>query len=215
MSGSISLVGGVATSLAWAPIFVEKLGISNALELGVASNTVGLIAACVIGGPIANYLIQKYRLQDNTEPPTIGVSSATEHAPLNYYGVLWAWFLLNLALITGIALDETLEGLGINLPAFVSCLITGIIMGNVSRIMREKHGLTDLPFGAQQGLSLIADICLGMFLTMALMGLQVWELGGILLYIMVIMLIQILLSVAFTCVSCVQGDGKRLRFSGN
>jgi ESS family glutamate:Na+ symporter len=52
MVGSISLTGGVGTALAWAPTFVDSLGISNALELGVAANTVGLIAACVVGGPI-------------------------------------------------------------------------------------------------------------------------------------------------------------------
>ena len=34
MVGSVSLTGGVGTTLAWAPIFAERLGISNALELG-------------------------------------------------------------------------------------------------------------------------------------------------------------------------------------
>jgi Na+/glutamate symporter len=47
--------GGVGTALAWAPTCVDQLGIANALELGVAANTVGLIAARVIGGPIARY----------------------------------------------------------------------------------------------------------------------------------------------------------------
>lgn len=55
MSGSISLIGGVGTTLAWAPTFVDELGISNAMELGIASNTIGLIFACVIGGPIAKF----------------------------------------------------------------------------------------------------------------------------------------------------------------
>ncbi len=53
MVGSVSLTGGVGTTVAWAPIFVGDLGIANAMELGIASNTVGLIAACVIGGPMA------------------------------------------------------------------------------------------------------------------------------------------------------------------
>ncbi len=62
MLGSISLTGGVGTTLAWAPLFTEQLGIENAMELGIASNTVGLIAACCIGGPIANYLIRRHAL---------------------------------------------------------------------------------------------------------------------------------------------------------
>lgn len=69
MVGSVSLTGGVGTTLAWAPIFAEKLGITNALELGVAANTVGLIAACVIGGPIAALLIRRGGLQAQTQLP--------------------------------------------------------------------------------------------------------------------------------------------------
>ncbi len=59
MVGSVSLVGGIGTALAWAPTFVESFGIGNALELGVAANTVGMIAACVVGGPIARFLITR------------------------------------------------------------------------------------------------------------------------------------------------------------
>lgn len=58
MTGSVSLTGGVGTALAWAPRFVEELGIANALEIGLAGNMMGLIAACVIGGPIASFLNQ-------------------------------------------------------------------------------------------------------------------------------------------------------------
>ena len=57
MVGSISLTGGIGTTLAWAPIFIERLGISNAMELGVAGNTIGLIAACMVGGPVATCLL--------------------------------------------------------------------------------------------------------------------------------------------------------------
>jgi ESS family glutamate:Na+ symporter len=42
LSGSVSLIGDVDLTLVWAPMFVEEFGISNALELGAASNTVGL-----------------------------------------------------------------------------------------------------------------------------------------------------------------------------
>ena len=60
---SISLIGGVGTTVAWAPTFVEEFGITNAMELGVASNTVGLIAACVVGGPLARYLMQRHQVE--------------------------------------------------------------------------------------------------------------------------------------------------------
>src|SRR5690606_13688112 len=43
MVGSISLTGGVGTTVAWANHFTDNLGILNAQELGLAANTIGLI----------------------------------------------------------------------------------------------------------------------------------------------------------------------------
>ena len=54
----------------------------------------------------------------------------------------------------------------------------------------------DLP-SMQPGLALISDICLGLFLTMALMSLQLWELQPVLGFIVATMLLQILLVVAY------------------
>ena len=51
---------------------------------------------------------------------------------------------------------------------------------------------------AKLGIALISDISLGMFLTMAPMGLELWELQGLVLFITVVMVFQILLSILFT-----------------
>ena len=198
MVGSISLTGGVGTALAWAPTFVESFGISNALELGVAANTVGLISACVIGGPIARYLITKNNITPSgDEHLDIGVEHDKRHTKVDSYGVLWAWLWLNVAMIMGYYLDKGLGELGLKLPLFVSCLISGILLGNARNLILKLRKQEGWP-GAELGLALISDISLGMFLTMALMGLQLWELQGLLLFITVVMVFQILLSIAFT-----------------
>ena len=89
MVGSISLTGGAGTTLAWAPLFIEKLGINNAHELGMASNTVGLIAACVIGGPIANRLIRRNRLKTSGDAALeVGIFEQQPSKPMDYYDVL-------------------------------------------------------------------------------------------------------------------------------
>jgi ESS family glutamate:Na+ symporter len=197
MVGSISLTGGVGTALAWAPTFVESLGISNALELGVAANTVGLISACVIGGPIARYLITRHKLvTSGDEPLDIGVEHEKQRTTMvDSYGILWAWLWLNVAMIFGYFLDQALAAGGLKLPLFVSCLIGGILIGNVRNLILKKEELYP---GAKLGIALISDISLGMFLTMALMGLQLWELQGLMLFITVVMVFQILLSILFT-----------------
>jgi len=197
MVGSISLTGGVGTALAWAPVFVESLGISNALELGVAANTVGLISACVIGGPIARYLILRNRITPSSEEQLdIGVEHEKQHTTMvDSYGILWAWLWLNVAMIFGYYLDQALAAGGLKLPLFVSCLIGGILIGNARNLLLKKDEAYP---GAKLGIALISDISLGMFLTMALMGLQLWELQGLMLFITVVMVFQILLSILFT-----------------
>ena len=57
--GSASLIGGHGTTIAWAPLITERFGLQNALEIGVASATLGLVIASLIGGPIARVLIAR------------------------------------------------------------------------------------------------------------------------------------------------------------
>ena len=197
MVGSISLTGGVGTALAWAPTFVESLGISNALELGVAANSVGLISACVIGGPIARYLITRHKIIPSGDKQLdIGVKHDKQFTTVvDSYGILWAWLWLHVAIIIGYYLDKALAAGGIQLPLFVSCLIGAILIGNARNLILKKDEAYP---GARLGIALISDISLGMFLTMALMGLKLWELQGVMLFITVALAFQILLSILFT-----------------
>lgn len=197
MVGSISLTGGVGTALAWAPTFVESLGIGNALELGVAANTVGLISACVIGGPIARYLITRHNIAPSGDAQLdIGVEHDKQRTTMvDSYGILWAWLWLNIAMIFGYFLDQALAAGGLQLPLFVSCLLGGILIGNARNLILKKDEVYP---GAKLGIALISDISLGMFLTMALMGLELWELRGLMFFITVALAFQILLSILFT-----------------
>jgi glutamate:Na+ symporter, ESS family len=197
MVGSISLTGGVGTALAWAPTFVDELGISNALELGVAANTTGLIAACVVGGPIARFLITRHQLSASGESLLdVGVKRNDQPARMvDSYAILWGWLWLNVTLVLGYFVNEGLEATGVRLPLFVSCLIGGILIGNARNFILKRDEAYP---GAKLGIALISDVSLGMFLTMALMGLQLWELQGIFLFIIVAMIVQVLLSVLFT-----------------
>ncbi|QIZ78744.1 sodium/glutamate symporter [Ferrimonas lipolytica] len=204
MSGSVALTGGVGTTMAWAPTFVQELGITNATELGVASNTLGLIGACCIGGPIAAYLIKRHKLETNvSDDLTIGASHQSEAAGISvtYFGVLRAWLWLNVSMMLGYSLNESLQAAGVKLPLFVACLLAGIFFGNMGRWFLKKLDRTTLDGYAEEaerGLTLISDICLGMFLTMALMSLQIWKLEGSFAYIITVVGLQILMSAMFT-----------------
>lgn len=200
MVGSISLTGGVGTTMAWTPYFVDELGIAGAGEIGLAANMIGLIAACVIGGPIAGYLMRRHEVRPSRDAELeIGALHADErYLRLDYYGVLLAVLWLNLALMLGQGLSTVIGMTGLNLPAFVGCLLAGIVLRTLGDLAAPRAGRLWNWSSMQPGVALISDISLGMFLTMALMGLQLWVLQPMLGFITVAMVLQILLVVVFT-----------------
>ena len=65
-TGSISLTGGHGTSAAFGPLLVEK-GLEAGLTASIASATFGLVAGCMIGGPIGKRLMARYNLKASEE----------------------------------------------------------------------------------------------------------------------------------------------------
>lgn len=200
MAGSISLTGGVGTTMAWATHFVKTLGLEHAIEVGIASNMIGMISACIIGGPIASFLIGRHRIQSSADPELdIGMRYQDEpYKRLNYYGVLMAIFWLNISLLMGSGIINLISLTGLNLPAFVGCLLAGIIIRSATAFVVPKGGRIWRWHSMQPGIALISDLSLGLFLTMALMGLQLWVLQPMITFITVAMILQILLVIVFT-----------------
>ena len=60
--GTVSLIGGHGTTIAWAPTFAEQFQIENAMEIGIAAATFGLVLASASGGPIAQFLLRRFRV---------------------------------------------------------------------------------------------------------------------------------------------------------
>ena len=58
--GSLALSGGHATTIAWAPLIATEHGFPAAMETGITVATLGLVISCVLGGPLAKFLIEKY-----------------------------------------------------------------------------------------------------------------------------------------------------------
>jgi len=67
LGGTVSLIGGHGTTIAWSPRIAEDYGISNAMEIGIASATFGLILASLMGGPIAKLLIKRIQPETHTD----------------------------------------------------------------------------------------------------------------------------------------------------
>lgn len=176
VGGSVSLLGGHGTTIAWAPTFVNEHGIANATEIGIACATVGLVLSSLMGGPIARLLITKNKLQPaEVKQPDIGVTHDKTKEEIDYFGFLRTLFWLNISLALGKLIQDGLGYLDISLPLFVCSLFGAIILTNtVPRIFKNAPW----PAGSRS-LALISDVSLGVFLAMSLMSLQLWTIASL------------------------------------
>ena len=185
LAGSAALAGGHGTVIAWAPTIATALGVPNAMEIGTAAATFGLIAGGVLGGPLAHYLIKQHRLTPGAGPSLMVGSTYTEESrlKLDATGVLNAILVIAIAIGLGGRLNELLAGWGLKLPQFVTALFAGIVLSNtIPHLLPKLHWPTGSP-----SLALVADVALGLFLAMSLMSLQLWtllEMAGPLLAIL-------------------------------
>ena len=125
LGGTVSLIGGHGTAIAWSPRIAEDYGISNAMEIGLASATSGLILASLMGGPIAKLLITRYKLTPaQTEPLDVGTpDTQQQHSTIGHLDLLDAILAIHISAILGFVLNEQLENLGLQLPLFVTSLL--------------------------------------------------------------------------------------------
>lgn len=193
LGGSVSLLGGHGTTIAWAPTFVQQHGIPNATEIGIACATLGLVISSLMGGPIARFLITRHRLEPKViEQPDIGVTYDTKTQEIGYMKMLATLFWLNMSLAVGELLQTGLHAIGANLPLFVCSLFAAIILTNtVPRIVN-----TPWPAGTRS-LALVSDLSLGVFLAMSLMSLQLWTIVDLAGPILAILAAQTVLALLF------------------
>ena len=176
VGGSVSLIGGHGTAIAWAPKIAANYGVSNAMEMGIASATFGLILASIMGGPIARFLITRHNLTPaSTEELDIGAPHEKEDKGINHLDFLDAILAIHISAILGVFLNKGLEALGLQLPLFVTCLFAGILITNLIPKNFPRFSGTEWP-SRKPAIALIADISLGTFLAMSLMSMQLWTL---------------------------------------
>ena len=193
LAGSASLIGGHGTAIAWAPDFVAA-GIPNALEIGVAAATLGLVVASLIGGPIAKFLIGRYKLKGKKEASVVGIEYAKEHTEtINHLNIMAVLLALHVAIIIGYIANQTLTQMGFKLPMFVTALLAAIVLSNT-----VPHVFPRIRWPARtRALALVSDFSLGLFLAMSLMSMQLWTIAGLAGPLLVILLLQTVAAVGF------------------
>ena len=200
VAGSMALIGRSGTTVAWTPFFSARFELDHVSRLGLAVNMTGLIAACCIGGPLARTLIQRHRLAfpGPVRSPEVGgeteaeAETEAEVPRLDHHAFLLALLRLHVAILVGEVLARGLEAAGITMPLYVTCLIAGILLGNVTPRIAKGVDLR----ASDTCLTLIAYVSLGLFYTMTIMSQQLWAAGEFLSFVSVNIAVQAALAAA-------------------
>lgn len=195
-AGSISLTGGHGTSAAFGPL-LEQAGAMGALPAAIAASTYGLVAGCVIGGPVGTLLLRRHQLQRPAMAAAERTASSSQ-TPIETAApaqgdaddtILRAVILLMVAIGLGSLLVKGLGRLGLTLPAYLGPMLMAALIRNL--IDWRNWQLPGRQF------EVVGNVSLAFFLTMALMSMKLWELAAVAGPLLVILLVQTAIMFAF------------------
>jgi ESS family glutamate:Na+ symporter len=195
LAGTVSLVGGYGTTIAWAPVFAAQHGIGNAIEIGILCTTAGLVLASITGGPFARFLIERHKLEGPSgDTPEVGVHYGEPAPSIDYFSFLRAILAIHISGALGIVAHAWLTSAGFNLPLFVPCLLAGVLLTNTLPWLAPR---IDWPSDTP-ALALIAEVSLGVFLAMSLMSTQLWALADLAGPLFALIGVQLVLALLFS-----------------
>lgn len=185
--GSLSLMGGVGTSGAIAPMY-EQLGADNAVVLSVMCATFGMIFASLLGGPVAKALIKKHGLSGNRNEVDASVAADDAVTPLNAKSMMESVAIIIISAGLGSYIAILAGKIPyIEFPYFVGCMLMGVVVRNILDAagyeLREEE--TEA-FGS---------VCLDLFLAMTMMTIDVTKLADAFGAFVVIFAAQLVLMV--------------------
>ena len=201
LAGSVTLTGGPATGLAFAPLF-EQAGVTGAATLAVSAAMIGIVSGGLLGGPIGTWLLERHphRLRPHPAPGTLAnmaerhVAEPVLRVPADEdadaFDLLKHLVLLLVAIGAGVWVSARIAE-HVTLPGYIGAMI-------VAALIRNADDVTGFIGISSRTMDHLGNVALALFLVMALMTLRLWELAGAVVPLLVILAAQVLL-VALIC----------------
>ena len=215
-AGSISMTGGHGTAGGFASV-LEGMGLQGAGTIGMAAATFGLIAGSMIGGPLAERIIRARLTHEQVQPqdeeidPAMAGIESDEASPTGrakrvstneqeFQQYAKATYSIILVMGGGTLLSWLLAKTGITFPTYFGALILAAIVRNTIGFVSYKDDgkwekaekLLDM-----ERIISVGNICLSLFLGMAMISLKLWELQSLALPLIVILISQVLMMALF------------------
>ena len=194
-TGSIPMIGGHGTAGSFGPI-LEEMGIAGATTVSFASATFGLVMGSIIGGLVARTLIIRHKLNtpikadsdDKTTP--LGDFNEDNQDILCHKRLMAGASWLFIAMGIGSIISNFIEGIGLTFPSYIGAMLVAAIIRNICDAKK-----IDL---VEKEIETIGGISLSFFLSMALMGLRLWELLDLAIPMVIMLIAQTILIGIFT-----------------
>ena len=222
-AGSISMTGGHGTAGGFASV-LESMGLQGAGTIGMAAATFGLISGSMIGGPLAERIIrtkltheQMQPQDDEIDPAMAGIESdeasptgrtkriSTNEQEFQQYAK--ATYCIILVMGGGTLLSWLFAKTGVTFPTYFGALILAAILRNTIGFVsyKEDDGENQSSGKWEKAEKLldmeriisVGNICLSLFLGMAMISLKLWELQSLALPLITILVSQVLMMALF------------------
>ncbi|QIR15383.1 sodium/glutamate symporter [Shewanella aestuarii] len=193
IAGSITLSGGHGTGAAWAQTFEKDYGIQT-FEFAMAAATFGLVMGGIIGGPVAQRLINKNKLissfgiskNHHKSHPDIVTYDQLEEDRVTAKSILEVLFIMLLC-VAGSKwtshLVASFDLTWLKMPDFVYALFFGVVITNITEVSRGYKI-------NRESVDVLGTVALALFLSMALMNLKLWEIFDLAIPLLVILVAQ-------------------------
>lgn len=185
--GSTSMTGGIGSAISFGKI-MEEMGAESNITIGVASATFGLLAGSLVGGPTARRLISKNKLVTKgslSKENKFDIKSLTNQKTLTK-----AIIIIGLAAFLGTFINKILAKTGVNFPYYVGCQFGGLIVRNIYDSLKKPLDMDNI--------DLVGNISLSLFLSLALINLNISAILGLAGPMLIILIAQAVFIALYT-----------------
>lgn len=185
--GSTSMTGGIGSAVSFGKI-MEGYGATNNTSIGVAAATFGMLIGSLVGGPVAKRLIRVHNLK-STGAQIANIKEKNINQ-INQKNLMDAIVVIALASFLGTFINKLLAFTNLNFPYYVGCQFGGLITRNIYDLLKKDSHIDNI--------EVLGNISLNLFLSLALINLNISAMLGLALPMFVIMIAQAIFIAIYT-----------------
>ena len=197
MCGSVSMEGGHGYALAFGKT-IESIGVDGASTIGIAAATLGLITGSLLGAPIGRYLIHKYSLKHCSKNNLHIKKTSLYCKKSSFTAIDFFENILILLLIMNISFFLS-NIIYLKTNALIPNIVIGMLLSVITVNLNHKTKFFNFNLGF---FDFLQNISLGIFLSMALMSIDICTLSSLLGPVVLIVFCQVIFVLFYSLSIC-------------